>query len=50
VNLYSGKIVVGAHPKVVLRDSRMTSAVNAASEMRDHLSSIYDVFNIERIH
>jgi DNA-binding transcriptional ArsR family regulator len=50
VNLYSGKIVVGVNPKVVLRDSRMTSAVNAASEMRDHLSSIYDVFNIERIH
>jgi len=48
-SLYSAEIVVGAHPKVVLRDSIMNSAVNAASEMEDHLSSIYDVFNIERI-
>jgi hypothetical protein len=48
-NLYSSEIVVGAHPKVVIRDSAMTSAVETALELRARLSSMDEVFDIERI-
>jgi len=46
-NLYSAEVVIGAHPKVVIRDSEISSAVETALELRVRLSSMDEVFDIE---
>jgi len=46
-NLYSAEIVIGAHPKIVIRDSEISSAVETAFELRARLSSMDEVFDIE---